>query len=278
MTNKKALVKTTPKDAKLALSAKALDGQIREAAKEAMNAFGNLCKLLGKMRTDGLWLHLVDGKGHPLWDRFEDYAQSILGPMARGKFYEMLAASSLTQGPNALPEAVVNEMGPKKAYQISRLEPEHRTVDSPIVQTARNRNSTVAEVTRKVQTQLNETLPADEQVLPTQMWARNLPLHLIQEYEELEAVAFFIPAIRDGDRTLSLGAKVFQLAVIGLREYHAGALAEAAELKTAYEAANDQKAQLAQAQGPEDEEDDDDQEHAVPEPEDIAAGVQARAR
>src|SRR6266446_5314024 len=113
-------------DTKLDLEAHELDQQIRGVARGARESVIRLAQLVEKMRDQHLWRHLVDSEGKQKYRSLEAYVMSVIGPMARGKYFQIVAAHTLTEGENAIAPKIVEQMGIVKAAQIARLSPKDR--------------------------------------------------------------------------------------------------------------------------------------------------------
>lgn len=155
--------------------------------------------------------------------------QEVLGVLSRSTVYEIVAAHSLTQGSNGLPAETINRLGVKRAYQLSRLEPNQRTPE--LVQEALK--APVARVRGMVQHKINETAPPEEQREPLILFARNYPASVIARFEELEERAVWLEGIMDGDRTLPLRAKVMVAMCANFEANYAEELLEADKRRVA---------------------------------------------
>lgn len=217
-----------PVDAKLARQAVALDEKIREAVKTARKSFVTLAKLLHTMKTEELWKCLTDKDGKPKFKRLEAYASDVLGDMARSRLYELLAVNQLMLGAKPLSEDTVEELGVKKAAALAQL-PESKRTQAVVAEA--KKAPTVAKVKEQVRSILNEELPATEKKEATALFARQMPLSIISDYEELEARAVYMEGIRDGDMTLNLKQKVFVALIKNFEANHVEELKEADEYK-----------------------------------------------
>jgi hypothetical protein len=233
----KSLKSEAPGHEVLTVQAKLLDGQIRAAVTAVHYSLTELGRLLTQMRQLALWQYLPDS-----YRGWEHYVQEVIGSRAHSSLYEIVAAHTLTQGACAVPPAVVNRMGVKRAAQVARLEPQHRTPE--IVQAAMTES--VVAVRNRVQAKLNESLPADEQKPATAMFAINLPLETIDDLEELLEIMVHMEGVRDGDTTLSMRQKSFHTMIWATKQFLAEELAEALQLKRAKEGIHDSQAGTAQ--------------------------------
>jgi len=111
------------KSARLEAEAQQLDLDIRRELECVTKSLTSLAAMLARMRDERLWQFL------PGFRRFEDYVRHVLGDVARGKIFELLAIHELTEGRNSIPAEVVERMGFKKAAELARLEPQDRTPD-----------------------------------------------------------------------------------------------------------------------------------------------------
>jgi hypothetical protein len=230
-----------------------LDRQIRAVVKQAQRSLTDLGRLLARMRESRLWEYLPgDYRG------WEHYAQDVIGSRAHSSLYEIVGAYSLTEGAHAIPSAVVNKMGVKRAAQVARLKPEQRT--SAIIHAATSKS--VAAVKRVVQETLNMDLAPDEQKEVTQLLAINLPASMVAEFEELMEIGICMEGIRDGDRTQTMRQKFFGVMIVATREYYAVELADAMQYKAAQEANENRTRQASEGE-----------EEYPPEPEELEAAA-----
>src|SRR6266436_577951 len=132
---------------RLQQEARELDEEIRGIIRETRQSFLRLGQSIVKMRDKQLWPHLLDPQANRKYDSLEAYVMSVMGPMARGKYFQIVAAHTLTEGENAIAPKVVEQMGIVKAAQIARLSPKDR--DPDIIESALN--DTVPIVKQKVE-------------------------------------------------------------------------------------------------------------------------------
>jgi hypothetical protein len=212
--------------------ARELDEEIRGIIRQTKHSFVRLGQAIATMRDKRLWWHLLDSRGNRKYDTLQGYVISVMGPMARGKYFQIVAAHTLTEGENAIAPKVVEQMGIVKAAQIARLSPKDR--DPEIIQSALK--DTVPIVKLKVQAKLNASLPPDEHLEPTATFVISLPLSTLQALEELIEVGIWMEGIRDSDRTQSMRQKFLGAMIVATREYYSVELAEALDYKLAREA------------------------------------------
>jgi hypothetical protein len=184
------------------------------------------------MRDSGLWHYLVDPQGKPKYSSLEQYVNAVLGPMASSRYFELVAAHSLTQGENPIPKETVQKLGLKKAAELARLEPLQRTAEL----LAEATRAPVSKVRRLVQERLNSDLPPDEQREVLMPFMRMLLPETIDLFEEIEEDGVWLEGIRDGDRRVSLRAKLYHAIAVFFLEAHAEELAEGRKFRLAYEA------------------------------------------
>src|SRR5438128_6759713 len=111
------------KKQKLVARAKQLDQEIRREVGSLDRSMTKLAGMLAKMRAEHLWQYLRGFR------KFEDYAQHVLGKMARSKVFNLVAIHGLTEGPDPIPAEMVERLGRKTAVELARLSPEERTPD-----------------------------------------------------------------------------------------------------------------------------------------------------
>ena len=212
----------------LVARSKQLDREIRREVGSLDRSMTKLAGMLAKMRAEHLWQYL---RG---FHKFEDYAQHVLGKMARSKVFNLVAIHGLTEGPNPIPAEMVERIGHKKAVELARLSPEERTPD--MVKSAME--DALPVVRRRVQEKLNESLPPEQRKEPVMLFARNYPPEVIEAFEELEADGVYMEGIRDGDASLTLRAKFMFAMVCFFREAHEAELEEAREYRSAMQSKN----------------------------------------
>lgn len=216
---------------KLQQEARELDDEIHGIIRETRQSFLRLGQSIVKMRDQRLWLHLLDPQGNRRYDSLEAYVMSVMGPMARGKYFQIVAAHTLTEGENAIAPKIVEKMGIVKAAQIARLSPKDR--DPDIIESALK--DTVPIVKQKVQAKLNAVLPLDEYVEPSATFVISLPISTLRALEELIEDGIWMEGIRDTDRTQGMRQKFIGAMIIATREYYALELEEARRYKVARE-------------------------------------------
>ena len=214
-----------------------LDVKIRQEWQESERSMVRLAGLLSKMREKALWSYLIDirtrckhcdklksasvqqargnqctcvepefATGNKPYRRFSEYVSAITGSgMAHTKLYDMLAIYGLTQGEDALDPKDVEEMGPKNAAEVARLEPGDRTPD--VIEAAKKEST--RKVKKIVQEKLNEKLDPEERKDPTFMFARNLDEPTIELIEQIEKDGIWIEAVRNGDKSVSQLVKLW---------------------------------------------------------------------
>lgn len=89
-----------------------LDREIRSVAADAHKSFMKLGQLIAQMRERRLWTHLVDREGKQKYRSLEHYLMSVVAPMARGRYFQIIAAHSLTEGETPSLRRRSREMGP----------------------------------------------------------------------------------------------------------------------------------------------------------------------
>jgi hypothetical protein len=223
--------------------ARELDEEIHDIIRETRQSFLRLGQSIAKMRDKRLWLHLLDSRGNRKYDSLEAYVMKVMGPMARGKYFQIVAAHTLTEGENAIPPKIVEKMGVVKAAEVARLSPKDR--DPEIIESALK--DTVPIVKQKVQARLNAALPADEHVEHNATFVIALPISTLRALEQLIQEGIWMEGIRDGDRTQSMRQKLFGAMIVATQEYYALELADAREYKAALKTMETSPAAEAQA-------------------------------
>ena len=211
-------------DTKLTQALQKLDSGIIEVGCElAIIRDQHLYRYLKDPNTNG------DNKG--CFITWRDYARYKLGKMSTAKMYELISAHTLTCGENAIPTSEVVELGVKKAAQLARLPKKKLT--SQIVQEAKH--ETVKEVTVKINMMLDEEKPVSERkekLVP--LGNIGLPQSTIDLINEVEKDGMFMEGIRDGDKTLSLRAKLWHAVWFFFLDSHREELREAARYREQY--------------------------------------------
>jgi hypothetical protein len=228
-------IESTMDNTKIEVQARQLDHEIRAVVLDARKSFVKLGQLIAKMRERQLWTHLLDREGKQKYRSLEDYVMSAVGPMARGKYFQIIAAHSLTEGENAIPATTVERMGPVKAAEVARLEPKDRTPD--IIEAATK--EPVGVVRNKVQAKLNESLPLEETREPTRLVSINLAESVANAFEDLIELMTFMAGIRDSDNSQTMRTKAVGAMIIATQNYFSEELAVAEKYKAAQEGINE---------------------------------------
>lgn len=216
----------------LTTQAQKLDREIRLEAEATRRSIVTLGEKIAQMRDSKLWRYLLDRNGKPKYTSLEQYAQSVLGPMASSRYFEIVAAHSLTQGENSIPKETVDKLGVKKAAELARLAPGQRTAELVAKATV----TPVSKVRRMVQEKLNEHLPSVEQREVLVPFTRMLMPETVELFEEIEEDGIWLEGNRDGDRSVSLRAKLYHAIAVFFLEAHAEELAEGRKFRLAHEA------------------------------------------
>jgi hypothetical protein len=236
MVKKSKAVILEPKkiDAKTRTRAMTEHAKIIADVGNAKTAFVQLAARLAKMNETGLWRGVTDENHKEGYIDFDAYRQAVLGNMGKTKFYELIAVHQLSQGDHPLQQSTIKNMGVKRAYEVSRLQPNQRNAEIlTLAQTA-----PLAKVKQEVQAILNEYLPKDKQKEPSQSFVRMLTPEIIARYEELEARAVWMEGICDHDPTLTSKQKFFLAMVTYFEVNHVEELKEADERKEQHESMN----------------------------------------
>ena len=210
--------------AKLESRAKEVDAQIASGIDGVQESFIHMSKLLAEVAEKKLWLYLADPRPKKKgFKNIEDYATWRFGKMKHTKVYDLIAISTLTEGPNPLTTKQIKKLGPKKAAALARMEPEKRTPE--IV--AKASEATFVEVSAMVQASVDEGLPEDQRREATIVVSRTLAISVAEQIEKTEAIALWMHGIRDADRSITRVSKVWGCAMIAMREYYRDELAAA---------------------------------------------------
>jgi len=187
---------------KLTAEAKQIDGEIKVGLSAFQKNLSAIVKLVARIKNRDLWKYLVDPETGHEFKRFHAYYKSRFGPLARGKLQEFIAMATLTEGPDALEDHVVDAIGQKRSYELAKVPPHKRKrlVKSALESDADQFATDVCNV-------LNEDLPPEQHREPTKLFARNYPLSVIKRFTELEARAMGMEFIRDSDFSISQQAK-----------------------------------------------------------------------
>jgi hypothetical protein len=201
-----------PDEQEQAEAAKRLDVKIRLEWQASERSLVKVAGSFTKMRDEKLWLRLVDIGTKKAYKRFEDYVTAVTGNrIARSKLYELLSIWGLTQGADALDPKDVEEMGPKNAAEIARLDAKDRTPE--VVEKAKKEST--RKLKKLVQEKLNEKLAPEERKDPTFMFARNLDEPTIELIEQVEHDLIWCDFVRNGDKSVSQLVKAWNLVWAG---------------------------------------------------------------
>jgi hypothetical protein len=218
-------------DARTKAKAMALHAEIVADVETTEGNFIRLAGKLAKMKTNNWWAAVTDEDHKGGFNDWDAYKTTVLGTMGQTKMYELLGVHELTQGDKPVAKSTIKQMGIKRAYQVSRLEPAKRTAD--VITLAQT--GTLTEVKAKVQELINDDLPEDRKKEHTIAFVRILPPSIISRYEMLEHDGVWLEGIRDHDPTLTAKQKLFLALIVNFEATHKEQLKEAAELREATE-------------------------------------------
>ena len=176
----------------------------------------------------------TDGMQKGCFATWRDYARSRLGDISSNKLYEIAAVHSLTRGANPVPAADIDQLGVKKAAQLARLPEKDRTK----ARIKKAKSQTVREVTKEVDKVLDKQKPPSERKEKLVSFSVSLSQSTIDLIEKLEHDGVWLKLVRDGDKSLSLKAKLWHAVIWYFYDSHREALAEAALEREAFIAAN----------------------------------------
>lgn len=179
----------------------------------------------------------TDGDNRGCFGDWTEYARVKLGNMSSARMYELLSAKTLACGINAVQPEEIEELGIKKSAQLARLPEKKRTPQ--LIQQAKHQS--VKEVTKHVNRMLDEEKPEAERKEKLVALNIGLPQVTIDLINEVERDGMFLDAIRDGDKTLSLRAKLWHAVFWFFKDSHREELEQASERREAFIA--QQKAQ-----------------------------------
>ncbi len=212
---------------KLQARAEQLDREIRSEWQATKHSLSNMGKMFNQMEHGNLWQHLKRS-----YRTFWHYVVDVTGEeMARGKLFQVMRVHGLTEGENAIPAEEVDKMGVTRAYELTKLEPKHRTPD--VVK--RVAAASIPKAKEIVQERINAELPEKDRKEPLILFSRNLPMSVVTELEELELDAMGMEGIRDGDFTTSQRVKAWTWFILMLRQQFAEELAEGHKYRLAME-------------------------------------------
>lgn len=219
---------------KLELEAQEHDTKLTTALNSLDKSIFSVGCELAIMRDRHLYRFIKDpatnGDDRGCFKDWRDYARFKLGKMSTAKMYELISAHTLTCGINAIPTEEVVELGVKKAAQIARLPEKKRTAQ--LVQQAKHQ--TVREVTSYVNRALDEEKPESEKKVKLVPLTIGLPNETIDLIDQVEKDGMFLEAVRDGDKTVSLRAKLWHFVWNEFLQNHQEELAQAAEYREVY--------------------------------------------
>jgi hypothetical protein len=166
--------------------------------------------------------------GFPSW---RAYARYRVANLCDASLYDHIAAFSLTQGENPIPEKFVNSLGIKKSAQLARLEPAQRS--QKVLAIAQQ--ASASEVKRRVDEILAESKPEPQKERLT-LLSRSLPQQTIDLIEEIERDGIWMDGIRDGDKTVPLRAKLWHAVWANFKANYQGELEAGAAYREEQEA------------------------------------------
>jgi hypothetical protein len=208
----------------------------------------------GKMRKQarvvgGLFRKIMDEELHKYirkpgsnkgYQRFEEYVASVTGGIANSTVWVMMRIHDLTRGPNPVPEHEVDQMPQQNAYQLTKLEPEERTVE--IVQKAKR--TPIKKFQAEIQELKNATLPPEKRKPVLIEVYEKWPPQIVEMFEETVSDFCLLPAVRDGDREITIRHKAIAAILVSARTHAVDEIraakaeleAEATEIPDALEA------------------------------------------
>jgi len=194
---------------KLIAEAKQTDAELKEAVANIKKNISALSKLVCRMKDKNLWKYLTDPLTKKDFKTWEAYAKSNMGSISHTKLAELALIGSLTEGPDALPEATVDAMGHKRAVALAKVPAGLRV---HLVKSALE--SDPEQFATDIQEAINKTKPLEEQKEATILFARNYPVSLVARFKELEARALYMEQFHDADKSISAEAKFLYALVI----------------------------------------------------------------
>src|SRR5437764_8874502 len=90
-------------DPTLELKARELHEEFCRAARKTSESFIALAQVMAKIRDQQSWRYLVDGEGNQKYRSEREYVLSVIGLIARSRYFQIAAAHTLTEGENAIP-------------------------------------------------------------------------------------------------------------------------------------------------------------------------------
>jgi hypothetical protein len=195
--------------------------------------FGRACEL---MELKQLHRYVRAPGGAKGFFSFDAYvAHYTGGECSRTKIMECKRIYRLTQGEDAIPPEVVDQIPKKNLLQIARVK-EHapKKVTKSLIEKARKQKVNQFVVT--AQSAINETKSVEEQKSPKVMVHLSMdPRAADMLKETIEDFKLIPGAVRDGDRSLDLDSKAI-LAICNSARSFAGDVIRAAKEKAAREA------------------------------------------
>lgn len=181
--------------------------KVKEAEQDLAKAnllFGKLCD---QMRSEKLHGQIASPNGSA-YVTFEEYVHGATGgAISSAALYISIACYRLTTGPNALSPQNLAEIPISNAYELSKVKPERRGTE--ILQLAKETSN--SEFAAKVRLINGQPLRAD--------FVRKLSPEVAKELESTIERFMNLPAIRDGDRTLSLEDKAIHAMCFGAQQF-----------------------------------------------------------
>jgi hypothetical protein len=223
---------------------------VQEAAaydKELRDQWGNMRKQARVV--GGLFRRIMDAELHKYvrkpgsnrgYLRFEEYVANVTGGTANSTVWAMMRIHDLTKGPNPVPGHEVDEMPQQNAYALTKLEPQERTAE--IVQRAKR--TPIRKFEAEIQEIKNATLPPEKRKPVLIEVHEKWPPQIVEMFEETVSDFSLLPAVRDGDRGMTIRHKAIAAILISacthaadeIRAARAELEAEAAEIPDALEA------------------------------------------
>jgi hypothetical protein len=200
---------------------------VQEAAardKELRAQWGNMRKQARVI--GGLFRRILDAELHKYirkpgsnrgYQRFEEYVANVTGGIANSTVWAMMRIHGLTEGPNPVPGHEVDQMAQQNAYELTKLEPEERTVE--IVQRAKR--TPVRKFQAEIQEIKNATLPPEKRKPVLIEVYEKWPPQIVEMFEETVSDFSLLPVVRDGDRDIAIRHKAIAAILISARTHAA---------------------------------------------------------
>lgn len=175
---------------------------------------------------------------------FEDYTSEITGGLAHSTVWVFMRIHRLTvESLNPVPAEDVDEMPQHNAYALSKLRPEQRTPE--VVEKAKK--TPIRKFQAEIQEIRNKSLPVEKRKPAIVEIYEKWPLEIVEMFEEAVADFSLLPAVRDGDLSVTIRHKAIAAILISARNFAQEEIAEARRRNQELEIAEEHMHEIAAA-------------------------------